>query len=194
MVNTCTSTTFAFEPYIIRSFYKSAPAKYSGNRFGPLASSEPLDDYHYIHTAIMSASTGPAAPAPDLAERRRDRGAARRMFRPYGKKGPSRWHAKQLDRPSEAMDLAHSDLPLPWDREARRGRAGDGAAVDETPENYEPHLDVMLPGDITLDSIPRPSPPFVVRAKPRAAKRDKNAAMDDWDMVSNASDESFCLV
>lgn len=190
MVNTCTSTAgsdsdsafafafpFAFEPYIVRSFYR--PSRANSNRFGALTNPEPLGTYnnnnhnHRAAAAIMPAN---------------------RVSR-HKRKTEPKWHAKHLDKTSEAVALAHSDVPLPSDRRTKVDQAAGG----DEPESYEPHLGVMLPGDITLDSIPRPSPPFVVtfrKARTRAAK----ASADDWDpgfdwdMVSNASEESFYMV
>ncbi|CAI4218087.1 unnamed protein product [Parascedosporium putredinis] len=62
--------------------------------------------------------------------------------------------------------------------------------------SYDPHLEVMLPGDLTLDNLPRPVPAFTVRTKTKSTKRERPVVVDDddWDLVSNASDESFCMV
>lgn len=69
----------------------------------------------------------------------------------------------------------------------------------EAPESYVPELGVMLHEVVTLDSLPRESPPVRVRVEKRRAKRrrrreEEEGEMDDWDVVSTCSEESFCVV
>lgn len=74
---------------------------------------------------------------------------------------------------------------------------------DETPESYVPQLDVMLNEVLTMDNLPRDSPPVTFRAKKRSGKRrggrsggggEAEDELVDWDVVSICSEESFCMV
>lgn len=98
----------------------------------------------------------------------------------------------------EDLDLAMSGAPLPSDPQPVC--AGDALpAWVEAPESYVPELGVMLHEVVTLDSLPRESPPVRVRVEKRRAKRrrrreEEEGEMDDWDVVSTCSEESFCVV
>lgn len=96
----------------------------------------------------------------------------------------------------EDLDLARSGAPLPSD--PRSARAGDALPTwEEAPESYVPDLGVILHEVVTLDSLPRESPPVRVRVEKRRARRRRSREeeeMDDWDVVSTCSEESFCIV
>lgn len=85
------------------------------------------------------------------------------------------------------LDLALDGAALPSDPLPARG------AWEELPECYVPELGVMLNEVVTLDSLPRESPPVTFRAEKRRGRRDE-VDMRDWDVVSTCSEESFCVV
>ena len=151
------------------------------------------------------ASIARSSPAADIPSKKRTsrntpRGHARRK---YAKRATLGARANL----AEGIDIAHSEVPLPSEHRHVRSR-GPTLLLDsdeeadvyemsqETVVSYDPHVEAMLPGDLTLDNLPRPSPPFTVRVKPKPVKREKHVVLDDddWDVVSNASEESFYMV
>lgn len=139
--------------------------------------------------------------AVDAPKKRSSRTAPRSQARrKYAKRSALVNH----ENVAEAIEIAHSQIPLA----SRNGSSathvlnslGDEDYYESWQEtivaSYDPHLEVMLPGDLTLDNLPRPVPAFTVRTKTKSTKRERPAVVDDddWDLVSNASDESFCMV
>jgi hypothetical protein len=98
----------------------------------------------------------------------------------------------------EGIELAHSNAPVPLAggqlqvEDEDVGYLSDG--WDNGMESYEPHLGVMIKGDLHLDNLPRESPPFVVKESKRRRKKTPEWTMWDWDTVSVATEESFCIV
>lgn len=136
----------------------------TSNRFSPLADMTTHDD-------LPEATPSSAHPQKRKNTTRRKR---------Y-----SRTVKRLVDR--EDIDLAMSGAPLPSDPMPAR------EAWEELPESYFPELGVMLNEVVTLDSLPRESPPITVRVEKRRQRRDE-VDMGDWDVVSTCSEESFCMV
>ena len=97
----------------------------------------------------------------------------------------------------EGIELAHSNAPVPaaggqlQAEDDDVGSLSDGC--DAGMESYEPHLGVMIAEDLHLDNLPRDSPPFVVKKSKRRVKK-VDWTTWDWDVVSVATEESFCVV
>lgn len=64
---------------------------------------------------------------------------------------------------------------------------------EELPESYVPELGIMLNEEVTLNNLPRESPPLTIRVEKRRRRKEK-VDMRDWDVVSTCSEESFCMV
>lgn len=136
----------------------------ASNRFSPLADMA-------THDNIPEPTLSPSHPKKRKNTTRRKR---------Y-----SRTVKRLVDR--EDIDLAMSGAPLPSDPIPTR------EAWEELPESYVPELGIMLNEVVTLDSLPRDSPPVTVRADRRRRRKDE-VDMRDWDVVSTCSEESFCMV
>lgn len=136
----------------------------TANRFSLLADMTTPDD-------LPEATLSPAHPKKRKNTTRRKR---------Y-----SRTVKRSVDR--EDIDLAMSGAPLP--SEAMPARE----AWEELPESYVPELGIMLSEVVTLDSLPRESPPVTFRVEKRR-RRGNEVDMEDWDVVSTCSEESFCMV
>lgn len=136
----------------------------TSNRFSPLADMATHDD-------LPEATPSSARPQKRKNTTRRKR---------Y-----SRTVKRLVDR--EDIDLAMSGAPLPSDPIPVR------EAWEELPESYFPQLGVMLNEVVTLDSLPRESPPVTFRVEKRRRRKDE-VDMGDWDVVSTCSEESFCMV
>ena len=137
---------------------------HSANRFSPLADMTTHDDL-------------PEATAPAAHPKKRKNATRRKRY--------SRTVKRLVDR--EDIDLAMSGAPLPSDPMPAR------EAWQELPESYVPELDIMLNEVVTLDSLPRESPPVTFRVEKRRRRRE-DVDMGDWDVVSTCSEESFCMV
>lgn len=181
-----TSHSFYLNRHITRDTQRG-----SSNRFQLLADMPE-------HDSSNDAAAG--VPSKKRTSRTAPRSHARRK---YAKRASSGARANVV----EGIDIAHSEIRLPAEHVAHPSMRNRGSALalesDEVYElwqdnvtSYDPHLQVMLPGDLTLNNLPRPSPPFTIRVKTKPAKREKHVALDDddWDLVSNASDESFCMI
>ena len=163
----------------------------SSNRFQLLADMPEND---------VSDATAAAVSSKKRTSRNATRSHARRKYSKRASLGAR-------ENVYEAIEIAHSGVRLHnqhlayWNMHNRSGPLilesnEDGEVWQEYVTSYDPHLEIELPGDLTLDNLPRPVPPFSVKVKTKSAKREKNVAPDDddWDLVSNASDESFCMV
>lgn len=146
------------------AWLNDAPARRTANRFLPLAD-------------IMTANADEAPAAPTPFPKKRKNTARRKRY--------SRTAKRLLSR--DDRDLALSGAALPSDPLPAR------EAWEELPESYVPELGVMLNEVVTLDSLPRESPPVTIRVEKRR-RRTEDVDMGDWDVVSTCSEESFCVV
>ena len=142
----------------------SLDARRTPNRFSPLADMTTHDDF----PEEVSLTAHP-----------------KKRKTPHRRKRYSRTVKRLVDR--EDMDLAMSGTPLPSDPMPAR------EAWEELPETYIPELGVTLNEVVTLDSLPRESPPMTIRVEKRR-RRKEQVDMGDWDVVSTCSEESFCMV
>lgn len=133
-------------------------------------------------------------PAEDLPPTAHRPAASRKQRKAPRRKRYGRSAKRHVDY--EDLDLAISGAPLPSD--PRTARDGDALpAWVEAPESYVPELGVMLREGVTLDNLPRESPPMRVRVEKRRTRRrrrEEEEDMEDWDVVSTCSEESFCVV
>ena len=130
----------------------------------------------FLPLADMTSDEAPAAPATAFQKKRKS---------PARRKRYSRAAKRPVHR--EDFDLALSGTPLPSDPLPARD------VWEELPESYVPELGVMLNEVVTLDSLPRESPPVTFRVEKRRRRREE-VDMQDWDVVSTCSEESFCVV
>ena len=114
---------------------------------------------------LANMPTEPAAPRTTLPKKRKSAPRRKRYSRA----------AKRLVDPDDLNLSTYTD------------------AWQELPESYVPQLGVVLDEGVTLNSLPRESPPVLVRVDKRRRERER-VDMDDWDMVSTCSEESFCMV
>ncbi|KAL2108630.1 hypothetical protein VUR80DRAFT_3561 [Thermomyces stellatus] len=136
----------------------------NANFFSPLADMA-------THDNLPEATPSPAHPKKRKNPRR---------------KRYSRAVKRLVDR--DDIDLAMSGAPLPSDPMPAR------EVWEELPETYVPELGIMLNEVVTLDSLPRESPPVTVRMGKRRRRKEEEGDTGEWDVVSTCSEESFYMV